>query len=143
MIKCCQEIKKSIYFFHFQAVCIGICAYMHTTFLVGEIADRFQFSKRLDFENAQNVRGVEILRHRAGLLCRVKVVKLYYDWSKSPFPSKVDKKNLLPRFFVNNKMIPPLTSLKWPVTFSLSVQLCCKMIWLTTGRAWFYNQSWS
>ena len=43
-----------------------------------------QFSKRLDFdfdffENAQNVRGVEILRHRAGLLCRVKVVKLYYD----------------------------------------------------------------
>ena len=41
-----------------------------------------QFSKRLDFDffgNAQNVRGVEILRHRAGLLCRVKVVKLYYD----------------------------------------------------------------
>ena len=108
MIKCCQEIKKSIYFFHFQAVCIGICAYMHTTFLVGEIADRFQFSKRLDFENAQNVRGVEKLRHRAGLLCRVKVVKLYYNGSKSPFPSKVDKKNLLPRFFVNNKMIPPL-----------------------------------
>ena len=52
---------------------------MHTTFLVGEIADRFQFSKRLDFENAQNVRGVEMLRHRAGLLCLVKVVKLYYD----------------------------------------------------------------
>ena len=33
-----------------------------------------QFSKRLDlgvnFENAQNVRGVEILRHRTGLLCK-------------------------------------------------------------------------
>ena len=45
-----------------------------------------QFSKRLhcgggvNFENAQNVRRVEILRHRAGLLqLYVKVVKLYYD----------------------------------------------------------------
>ena len=34
-----------------------------------------QFSKRLDFwgvnfENAQNVRGVEILRHKTDLLCK-------------------------------------------------------------------------
>ena len=34
-----------------------------------------QFSKRLDFggsifKKAQNVRGVEILRHRTGLLCK-------------------------------------------------------------------------
>ena len=33
--------KKSIYFFQISAVCIGICAYMHATFLVVEIADRF------------------------------------------------------------------------------------------------------
>ena len=34
----------------------------------------------VNFENAQNVRRVEILRHRAGLLqLYVKVVKLYYD----------------------------------------------------------------
>ena len=56
-----------------------------------------QFSKRLDlggvnFENAQNVGGVEIVRHRAG---HVTVVKLYYgslptikcypykDWSRN------------------------------------------------------------
>ena len=50
---------------------------LHT---VHSVRDRTQFSKRLDFENAQTVRGVEILRHRAGLLCRVtKVVKQYYD----------------------------------------------------------------
>ena len=35
------NIKKSIYFFQISAVCIGICAYMHATFLVVEIADRF------------------------------------------------------------------------------------------------------
>ena len=33
--------KKSTYFFQISAVCIGVCAYMHATFLVGEIADRF------------------------------------------------------------------------------------------------------
>ena len=50
---------------------------LHT---VHSVRDRTQFSKRLDFENAQTVRGVEILRHRAGLLCRVtEVVKQYYD----------------------------------------------------------------
>ena len=50
---------------------------LHT---VHSVRDGTQFSKRLDFENAQTVRGVEILRHRAGLLCRVtKVVKQYYD----------------------------------------------------------------
>ena len=50
---------------------------LHT---VHRVRDRTQFPKRLDFENAQTVRGVEILRHRAGLLCRVtEVVKQYYD----------------------------------------------------------------
>ena len=37
-----RKYKKSVYhFFHISAVCIGICAYMHATFLVVEIADRF------------------------------------------------------------------------------------------------------
>ena len=31
----------NLYFFQISAVCIGVCAYMHATFLVGEIADRF------------------------------------------------------------------------------------------------------
>ena len=33
--------KKTLYCFQISAVCIGVCAYMHTTFLVGEIPDRF------------------------------------------------------------------------------------------------------
>ena len=33
--------KKSISFFQISAVCIRVWAYMHATFLVGEIADRF------------------------------------------------------------------------------------------------------
>ena len=33
--------KKCIYFFQISAVCIDVCAYMHPTFLVVEIADRF------------------------------------------------------------------------------------------------------
>ena len=45
----------------------------------GERGGEGTISKRLDFENAQNVRGIEMLTHRAGLLCRVKVVKQYYD----------------------------------------------------------------
>ena len=40
-IKILQEIKKSLYFFQISAVCIGIFVYMHPTFLVVEIADRF------------------------------------------------------------------------------------------------------
>ena len=32
---------KIYIFFQVLAACIGVCAYMHTTFLVGEIADRF------------------------------------------------------------------------------------------------------
>ena len=40
-IKILQEIKKSLYFFQISAVCIGIFVYMHATFLVLEIADRF------------------------------------------------------------------------------------------------------
>ena len=34
-------MKKFYTFFQISAVCIGVCAYMHTRFLVGEIADRF------------------------------------------------------------------------------------------------------
>ena len=34
-----QETKK--YYFQISAVCTGVCVYMHTTFLVVEIADRF------------------------------------------------------------------------------------------------------
>ena len=34
--------KENLYiFFWISAVCIGICAFMHATFLVAEIADRF------------------------------------------------------------------------------------------------------
>ena len=35
--------NKEIYIFFFQisAVCIGICAYIHATFLVVDLADRF------------------------------------------------------------------------------------------------------
>ena len=33
--------KISIFFPDTAAVCIRVCVYMHTTFLVGEIADRF------------------------------------------------------------------------------------------------------
>ena len=40
-IKMLQEIKKVFIFFQILAVCIGICACMHATFLVLEIADRF------------------------------------------------------------------------------------------------------
>ena len=40
-IKILQEIKKSLYFFQISAVCIGMFVYMHATFLVLEIADRF------------------------------------------------------------------------------------------------------
>ena len=40
-IKMLHEIKKYLYFFQVSAVCIGICAYMHATFLVVEIAYRF------------------------------------------------------------------------------------------------------
>ena len=37
-----RKYKKSLYyFFQISAVCIGICAYMHATFLLVEIADRF------------------------------------------------------------------------------------------------------
>ena len=34
--------KENLYiFFRISAVCIGVCAYMHATFLVVEIADTF------------------------------------------------------------------------------------------------------
>ena len=42
LIKMLSENKRSLYiFFQISAVCIGICAYMHATFLVVEMADRF------------------------------------------------------------------------------------------------------
>ena len=40
-IKMLHEIKKYLYFFQVSAVCIGICAHMHATFLVVEIGYRF------------------------------------------------------------------------------------------------------
>ena len=33
--------KKSIYVFQISAVCMGICAYKHATFVVVELADKF------------------------------------------------------------------------------------------------------
>ena len=37
-----RKYLKNLYiFFQISAVCIGVCAYMHTTFLVVEIVDRF------------------------------------------------------------------------------------------------------
>ena len=36
-----RKYKKNIYFFQISAVYTGVCAYMHATFLVVEIADRF------------------------------------------------------------------------------------------------------
>ena len=44
-IKMLHEIKKNLYFFQVSAVCIGICVYMHATFLVVEIVYRFQWAK--------------------------------------------------------------------------------------------------
>ena len=42
MIKILSGNEKKLYiFFQISAVCIGVCAYMHSTFLVGEIADSF------------------------------------------------------------------------------------------------------
>ena len=40
MIKMLSGNKKIYIFFQISAVCIGVCAYMHTTFVVGEIAGR-------------------------------------------------------------------------------------------------------
>ena len=41
MIKMLAGNKKGLYiFFQISAVCIGICANIHPTFLIGEIADR-------------------------------------------------------------------------------------------------------
>ena len=46
-----------------------------------------------NIENAQNVRVVEILRHRTGLLCKsFQTTAVYHGWSKSTFPIKEDKK---------------------------------------------------
>ena len=57
-----------------------------------------------NFENAQNVRGVEILRHRTGLLCKSCQTIL---WLKKIHVSfKRSQKNTLWRFFVSNKMLP-------------------------------------
>ena len=54
----------------------------------GRVWRRVQFPKRLDFGW-----GGTLKMHKMwGRSKYVKVVKLYYDWSKSMFPSKVDKK---------------------------------------------------
>ena len=56
-----------------------------------------QFSKRLDlgvnFENAQNVRGVEILRHRTGLLCKSCQTILWLKQIHVSFKSRQKKKH--------------------------------------------------
>ena len=43
-------------FYQISAVCIGVCAYMHTTFLVGEIAAKlYRGIIFLPTENSQSV----------------------------------------------------------------------------------------
>ena len=60
MIKMLSGIKKS-FPPQISAVCIGVCAYLHTTFLVGELADRFlgqaQYTGNISFltKNRQSV----------------------------------------------------------------------------------------
>ena len=73
-----------------------------------------QFSKRLDFgvsilKMQENVRGVEILRHRTGLLCKS-------CQSTFMFLSKVDNKIRFCWFFVSNKMLYPFKA--WPRNLS-------------------------
>ena len=42
MIKMLLGNKKNLHiFFQISAVCMGICAYIHATFLVVDLADRF------------------------------------------------------------------------------------------------------
>ena len=41
MIKMLSGNNQKIYFFQISAVCIGVCAYRHTTLMVVEIVDRF------------------------------------------------------------------------------------------------------
>ena len=36
-----KNLKSLYILFQISAVCIDVCAYMHASFLVGEIADRF------------------------------------------------------------------------------------------------------
>ena len=69
-----------------------------------------QFSKRLDFggsifKKAQNVRGVEILRHRTGLLCKRCQTILRLKQIHVSFKRR-QKKNTLWRFFFIDKMLP-------------------------------------
>ena len=42
MMKMLQKIRKKIIcYFQISAVCTGVCVYMHTAFLLVEVADRF------------------------------------------------------------------------------------------------------
>ena len=41
MIKMLSGNNQKIYFFQISAVCIGVCAYRHTTLMVVEIVDSF------------------------------------------------------------------------------------------------------
>ena len=41
MIKMLSGNKKNLYFFQISVVYIGVCVYLHTTFLVGKIAGGF------------------------------------------------------------------------------------------------------
>ena len=47
--------KKSIYFFQISAVCKGVSAYMHTTFLVAEIAAKFYTGNKEPPKNRERV----------------------------------------------------------------------------------------
>ena len=61
----------------------------------------------INFENAQNVRGVEISKYRAGLLRKsCQTILWLKSWSKSTFPSKVHKEICFGGSFVNKKMLP-------------------------------------
>ena len=47
MIKMVSGDKKKKIYIQISAVCIGICAYMHATLLVAEIADSWFLSQAL------------------------------------------------------------------------------------------------
>ena len=74
----------------------------------GEGARVLERGKKLDFgvnfENAQNVRGVEILRHWTSLLCKSCQTILWLKQMHVSFKSR--QKHTLRRFFVSNKMLP-------------------------------------
>ena len=48
-------MRKIYILFQISAVCKGVCAYMHTTFLVGEIAAKFYTGNKEPPKNRQRV----------------------------------------------------------------------------------------